>query len=152
MTDTHNFSDLTPPNDLIMKWVNSQDPDAKGVTAGGRALIKAAARWGAEQAAERLKGQWPEPITDRRPTEADGDDCGRVQYLTGVNRWWDCTWEHAAKTGARWLHTPRWQPPAPPTLTPQQQQAMDALDHILKHSTTNLGEATIRKAILGGEA
>ncbi len=136
----HDFSDLTPPDDLITQWCRKH--------AALSEVTALAARWGAEQAAERLKGQWPTPITDRPPTEADGDKEAYVQACIH-GRWvvahWRCC-EHP------WLHTPRWQPPAPPTLTPQQQHAMDALDHILKHSTTNLGEATIRRAILGGEA
>ncbi len=146
----HDFSDLAPPAELLREW---HDLWFAGPSAGSHHDLVAtlAARWGAEQAAERLKGQWPTPITDRPPTEADGDEIQHVQVRVG-DGWvlWD--WGTTADRGWAWRHTPNWQPPAPPKLTPQQQEAMDALDHILKHSTTNLGEATIRKAIMGGEA
>lgn len=142
-TMTHDFSDLTPPRELFQKLKRRSSSWLEDITDAYRA--------GAEQAAERLANQWPEPITDRPPTEADGDDYGLVQILR-ENGWELCDWERAANVKFQWLHTLCWQPPAPPTLTPQQQHAMNALDHILKHATTNEGEATIRRAILGGES
>ena len=102
------FDDLTLPDELVQElrergsfWLED---------------IGAAYRAGAQQAAEQLAGQWPEPITDRPPTEADGDDKERIQFLF-MGGWSQClvkNWE-----GEPWLHTPRWQPPAPPTLKEQ---------------------------------
>jgi len=88
------------------------------------------ARWGAEQAVKALKHQWPEPITDRPPTEADGDERGFVQFLLD-GAWAFCCWENAAKDQRlAWLHTPNWEPKPEPTL---QIQALN----ILEDSTDN---------------
>lgn len=103
----HDFSDLTPPDDLVNRW--RQD----------FAGFQHAARWGASQAAERLAGQWPEPITDRPPTEADRDDDNWVQFLDPSGRWDYCHWQDAAADGDPWRHTPRYSTPAPPSLKKQ---------------------------------
>ncbi len=74
-----------------------------------------AARWGARQAVEALRHQWPEPITDRPPTEEDGDDGGMVQVFF-KGRWFITVWEKAAKDQQpAWLHTPGWRPKPEPS-------------------------------------
>jgi hypothetical protein len=60
---------------------------------------------------------WPEPITDRRPTRADGDDKGFVQICIINSRWDFRVW---SEVGAHpWLHTPCWQSRPEPTLNEQ---------------------------------
>jgi hypothetical protein len=99
--------------------------------------MQGAANWGYAQALaaaqrlaaeERQKGAagWPEPITDRPPTEADGDvtqdgyASGMVQVL--FHGLWDmCHWSVVG--GRPWHHTPRWRPPAPSN----REQAITAL-------------------------
>lgn len=68
-----------------------------------------------EQAmAQRPADTWPTPITDRPPTEADGDEEGYVQALNSRHKCWDVyVWTHAARDNKPWRHTPRWRPPAP---------------------------------------
>lgn len=105
----HDFSDLTPPEKLVCEWASYLS--SKGVLA--------AARWGAQQAAERLKGQWPTPITDRPPTKADGNSRGWVQYVRDDGAWDFRRWEDVAADGDEWQHCPNWQPPALPTLKEQ---------------------------------
>ena len=114
----HDFSDLTPPPELVAEWW--------AINCSPKVLAVKAARWGAKQAAERLKGQWPEPITDRPPTEADGDEIQHVQVRVG-DGWvlWD--WGTTADRGWAWRHTPNWQPTAPPTLKEQALKALDGL-------------------------
>ncbi len=147
----HDFSDLTPPDALVQKLIELLRERVGFINDGCLGeMIATAYRAGAEQAAERLKGQWPTPITDRPPSVADGDDLGRIQFVY-EGGWSQCRVEDRLQ-GEPWHHTPRWQPPAPPVLTPQQQHAMDALDNLLKHCTDNTGEATLRNFILGGEA
>jgi hypothetical protein len=108
-------------DDLISDWQVSATGTQLKVDDRLRAFATDAARWGAEQAAERLKGQWPTPITDRPPTEADGDYQGWVMILSdGVWRPW--VWSQVVRAG--WLHTPRWEPPAPPTLKEQPLKAL----------------------------
>lgn len=41
-----------------------------------------------------------------------------------------------------------WQPPATPPLTPEQQEALAALDRLLQHCSDNTGEAALRRFIL----
>ena len=72
-------------------------------------------RWGADQAAATMRHQWPEPITDRPPTEADGDEDGYVQYLNQYQRWDDASWQGVASASRPWFHTPHWRP-KPPSL------------------------------------
>ena len=101
-----------------------------------------------EQAAESIAAQWPTPITDRPPTEADGDDYGDVQqFVSGV--WHVDHWDVVACALDPWPHTPLWQPPTPPPLTPEQQEALAALDRLLQHCSDNTGEAALRRFILG---
>jgi hypothetical protein len=89
-----------------------------------------AARWGATQgyhlgydtaAHEVAFALWPKPITDRPPTEADGDNEGLVQYVF-MNRWRCALWDTVAADGFDWLHTPRWQSRQP---SPQKQVLED---------------------------
>ncbi len=128
---THDFSDLTPPHSV---YGNA------GVENGWRGVAIAAARWGAEQAAERLKGQWPTPITDRPPTEADGDEDGRVQFVGELGIWGEERWSYVASRGWWWHHTPRWQPPAPP---PLKEQALKALGDWIEHNAGHRGKQTV---------
>jgi hypothetical protein len=74
----------------------------------------AAARWGAAQAVEALRHQWPEPITDRPPTEADGDNGGRVQFLF-YGKWECASVFYVANSNYDWFHTPLWRPKPEPT-------------------------------------
>ncbi len=71
------------------------------------------ARWGAKQAVEALKHQWPEPLT-RPVTKADADAGGAVQRVE-KGRWTYCHWRDIEKTSIPWLHTPNWQPKPEPT-------------------------------------
>ena len=132
---THDFSDLTPPDDLVDRW--RQD----------FAGFQHAARWGAEQAAKRLAGQWPEPITDRPPTEADGDDDDRVQILNPDGTWDEirtCHWQYVARDGDPWTHTPRWQPPAPPSLT---EQALADINAVLTDTSIAVWKTSVLDAM-----
>jgi hypothetical protein len=81
------------------------------------------ARWGAEQAVEALKYQWPEPLT-RPVTEADADADGAVQRLEN-GRWTYCHWRDIREMSIPWLHTPNWQLKPEPTL---QIQALNILE------------------------
>jgi hypothetical protein len=60
-------------------------------------------------------------ITDRPPTEADGDMDGDVRMKLAPNAGledWACVhWGYAAAAGASWQHTAYWEPPAQPTPT-----------------------------------
>lgn len=78
----------------------------------------------ARQAVEALQHQWPEPITDRRPTEEDGDYHGYVQYLY-AGKWSSAAWDVVADTYSDWLHTPSWRPKPEPTL---KQQALEIVN------------------------
>jgi uncharacterized protein YceH (UPF0502 family) len=57
-------------------------------------------------------------ITDRLPTEADGDHIGSVHVKMHPRGGSFCRiyWSHVA-AGAPWQHTNHWQPPAEPTPT-----------------------------------
>jgi hypothetical protein len=83
------------------------------------------ARWGAEQAVEALKHQWPEPLM-RPVTKEDGDKNGFVQvwFETNGSCFYNlCHWEDVR--GRLWLHTASWQPKPEPTL---QLQALNILE------------------------
>lgn len=56
--------------------------------------------------------QWPEPIDGKitRPTAADGDEQGLVQFLDLNGNWDTCSWESAANDRDLWLHTRSWRP------------------------------------------
>lgn len=70
-----------------------------------------AARWGFDQAVAQMP-TWPEPITDRRPTEADADEWREVIVLMRSG-WWVRSWDQV-ELGASWLHTPSWRPKQDP--------------------------------------
>jgi hypothetical protein len=98
---------ITPPEDLI-----AENTVGVGTCAADCIFF---ARWGAAQAVKALRHQWPEPITDRPPAEADGDERGFVQFLFS-GTWAFCCWENAAKNQHQaWLHSPRWRPNSEPT-------------------------------------
>jgi hypothetical protein len=97
------FSHLTPDVGMTDQWI-------RGSYGHERSLCITAARWGAQYAAEQLAGQWPEPITDRPPTEADADANGIVQYLGSSGRWATCTWKAVANHDIPWQHCPNWRP------------------------------------------
>ncbi len=84
------------------------------------------AQWGAAQAAEALRHQWPEPITDRLPTEADGNSSGLVQYLY-CGQWNLAEWHYVAAQRYDWLHTPSWCPKPEPTPKQRARALLDAL-------------------------
>lgn len=93
------FDEFTPPSEVMLAAFGQCF-----VPLDGASVI---ARWGAQQAAEQLAGQWPEPITDRPPTEADGDGKDRIQFIF-QGGWSQClvkNWE-----GEPWRHTPAWKP------------------------------------------
>ena len=73
------------------------------------------ARWGAAQAVEALRHQWPEWIT-RDPTAEDADKDGWVQTLHEGRI--DLT-DFRHTNGQPWLHTPGWRPKPEPTLNQQ---------------------------------
>jgi hypothetical protein len=104
MTDTPTFDDLTPPDDVYHE---------AAIYKGWRGAATAAARWGARHGWEQARQLWPEPITDRPPTEEDGDEAGQVQVLFADDLWGCFPWKSAAARGHRWQHTPRWQPRQP---------------------------------------
>ena len=90
------------------------------------------ARWGAAQAVEALRHQWPEPIADRPPTEEDGDECGFVQYLF-AGTWKHGPWQNVARDPRfNWLHTPNWRPKPEPTEKEQALKLLEKVGHELK--------------------
>lgn len=133
------FDDLTPPDDLVRQWREAAAEDYRIKLLD---IATYAARWGAQQAAEQLAGQWPEPITDRPPTEADGDDQARVQILTPNGRWDSLRWDEAGRYS--WAHSPRWQPPAPPTF---KEQALGVLAGLEKRFDLQCDLSLIRRAL-----
>jgi hypothetical protein len=124
---TPDFDDLTPPDELMENF-----------TPPAQLAIKKAARWGARHGWEQARQLWPEPITDRPPTEEDGDKQGWVMIVhDGVWRPWH--WADVGDQG--WLHTPRWQPRQPSL----QQQALAAWE---RASFGKLGDRDlIRRAL-----
>jgi hypothetical protein len=109
MTTTPNFDDLTPPDALVHQWCECERPSI-----GAHKIIAWAARWGARHGWEQARQLWPEPITDRPPTEADGDEDGLVQVLSSDDFWVCRSWKYAVAAGRHdWQHTPRWQPRLP---------------------------------------
>jgi hypothetical protein len=119
---TFDPNSITPSEELLEEWYESpQDPFIHDNELRKDYIL--AARWGARQAAEALRHQWPEPITDRPPTEKDGDGNGLVQYLS-CDKWNYGRWNHVATLGYCWLHTSRWRPKPEPTL---KQQALEIL-------------------------
>ena len=104
---TFNPDALVPPEDLLNRIVNDVGCNEAGIA-------HYFTRWGANQAVQALRHQWPDPITDRPPTKDDADDLGNVQGCYGGG-WVLRNWETAAKLGVRWLHTPEWRPKPEPT-------------------------------------
>ena len=120
---SQDFSDLTPPHNQVLQWIETAPSGVYLI----QHIADQSSLWGAEQAAERLKGQWPEPITDRLPTEADGNSRGWVQYVRDDGAWDFRRWDDVAADGDDWQHCPNWQPPAPPTLKELALKALDGL-------------------------
>jgi hypothetical protein len=117
---TPDYNDLTPPAELIWEAARGIDTHAK--------LADAAARWGARHGYEQARQLWPEPITDRPPTEADGDADGVVQVFIADGQYWSAShWSVTVESGRPWLHTPRWQP-GPPSLQEQALKIVAAFD------------------------
>ncbi len=116
------FNDLTPPQSELNDWEGYHFALA----------LTLATRWGARYGYEQAPKtqQLPdEGITDRWPTEADGDVDGRVQILREgswvLRDWWNVD-------GHPWLHTPCWRP-RPPTW---QEQILADVDNL---ETYNFG-------------
>jgi len=110
------FNDLTPPDELVRALRERCSTWIYDI----RESYRAGARHGYEQARQL----WPEPITDRPPTEADGDDRNAVQVVTETGNWAPWDWTSAKLEKRPWLHTPRWQPRQPSL----QAQALALLD------------------------
>jgi hypothetical protein len=53
---------------------------------------------------------WPEPITDRLPTEKDANGDGDVQFLDSNGDWLRYPWVSVSKRGLGWLRTSDWKP------------------------------------------
>jgi hypothetical protein len=112
---------ITPPEELLEKWYRSPQDLYNGN--GLKADYIVAARWGAAKAAEALRHQWPEAITDRPPTEEDADKGGWVQAWDKHGHIDLVDYRHT--NGLPWLHTPSWRPVEPePTL---KQKALEIL-------------------------
>ena len=90
-----------------------------------------AARQGATQAVEALRYQWPKPVTDRPPTEEDGDDLGQVLF-PGTHNWTTCSWQVIADLRSAWLHTPNWRPKPEPTEKEQALKLVGKVGHELE--------------------
>ena len=130
---TPTFDDLTPPDDLV-----------DGGTKEQIACVIEAARWGARHGYEQARQLWPEPITDRPPTEEDADDRCLVQVLHHCGTWgWD-GWNSVAAKSRPWFHTPRWQPRQPSL----QEKALAALEEVEKRVGDRLNNFDlIRRAL-----
>jgi len=107
---------ISPPEEITTEWNKEWYKHRWPVstTFGNLAeFYTDIARWGATQAAEALRHQWPEPIRNRPPTEEDGDIRGRVQVFDGV--WALRHWTNHVDRPLPWLHTPCWSPKPKPT-------------------------------------
>jgi hypothetical protein len=119
---TFDPNSITPSEELLGEWCSSPaDPLIHDNVVKKDYIL--AARWGASQAVEALRHQWPEPITDRPPTEKDGDGNGTVLYL-GCGKWDFAGWHYVAARRYDWLHTPGWRPKPETTL---KRQALEIL-------------------------
>jgi hypothetical protein len=103
---------ITPSEELLDDWRRA-GPDSSIHNFGLFKDYIIAARWGAAQAVEALRHQWPLPITDRRPTAEDGDKTGWVQVWDEHGHIDLVDYRHT--NGLPWLHTPRWRPKPEPT-------------------------------------
>jgi len=138
---TFDPNSITPPEELLEEWYRSPQDLFNGN--GVKADYIVAARWGAAQAVEALRHQWPEPITDRPPTEEDADKNGWVQT-------WDehghiDLFDYRHTNGLPWLHTPRWRPKPEPTL---KQQAIEILDTVFPFAGCTSEQAETLRAAL----
>ena len=106
---------IEPPKKLL-------DEVCGNVSLTCRDIAISFSRWGATQAVEALQHQWPEPITDRPPTEEDAEELGHVLF-PGTHNWTSCSWAAVADRIYSWLRTPRWRPK--PTL---KQQALEIVN------------------------
>jgi hypothetical protein len=129
MTPTTDFNDLTPPDDLMERW------------AGDFGGLIHAARWGARHGWEQARQLWPEPITDRPPTEADGDDAGYVHFINESGRWNYGNWAQVAEWKLPWQHISRWQPRQPSL----QKQALALLPYDPQAGTVTLNSVEVLK-------
>jgi hypothetical protein len=112
---------ITPSEELLQGWGHA-GPDS---SIHDNELFKdyiLAARWGAAQAFEALRHQWPEPITDRPPTEEDADKTGWVQTWDEHGHIDLVDYRHTE--GLPWLHVPNWRPRPEPT---PKQRALELL-------------------------
>jgi hypothetical protein len=138
---TPDFNDLTPPDWMVKVW---------SLNATNLPTATLAYRAGASHGYEQARQLWPEPITDRPPTEADGDADGVVQVFIADGQYWSAShWSVTVESGRPWLHTPRWQP-RQPSLQEQIREANIALDWIGKHYIGNEAPErfrTIRRAL-----
>ena len=104
---TFNPDALVPPEDILNRIVYDIGYNEVGIA-------HYFTRWGARQAVEALRHQWPEPITDRPPTKDDADDLGNVQVCCG-DGWVLWYWEIAVKRGVNWRRTYNWCPKPEPS-------------------------------------
>jgi hypothetical protein len=111
---------ITPPEELMEKRVLD-------TCLNWEEDYKFFARWGAARAVEALRHQWPEPITDRLPTEDDADENGFVQYL-GSSGWQVTHWHDTRRTKGGWLHIPNWRPKPEPTPKQKARALLDAVN------------------------
>jgi hypothetical protein len=140
--NTPDFNDLTPPDELMRDWCDGWPQAASP--------LRAAARWGARHGYEQARQLWPEPITDRPPTDADGDDEGLVQCLRHDGCWSLRTAKTAADHKSPWLHTPRWQP-RPPSLKERAREQLKRHDMYGEPLDTNLILSALEQAGEGVE-
>ena len=136
-TTTPDFNDLIPPPELVRHWQTDCSTNLP--------ILCRAARWGARHGWEQARKTqlWPEPITDRPPTEADGDEFGLVQYVNTRGIWASCGWSFVNST-CPWLHTPRWQP-RQPSLKEQALKELDRMNAGVHLAVINF--ALIRRAL-----
>ena len=153
---------ITPPPELVRQWMHESNHNEAIIPQ----VAVFAAQWGADQqlkldaeqiaqsyqagadqAAATLQHQWPKPITDRPPTEADGDEDGYVQYLNQYQRWDDASWHGVASALRPWFHTPHWRP-KPPSLKEQALKALKVLPTPEGQVTLDITDLnTIRRAL-----
>ena len=143
MTNQH---PITVPIGSITFWKISYRATCQDDLSETEYIATQAAQWGADQAAATLQHQWPEPITDRPPTEADGDEDGYVQYLNQYQRWNDASWHGVASALRPWFHTPHWRP-KPPSLKKQALLQLDTLSADLAMHGRGCDLSQIRRAL-----